>query len=291
MIDEEWLFSPSNEYKDCSNAQAIYRKMLEKGNYLVDTIEGSDAVLSNMKKLFGSRLYRKIYAALKIQQKRKISEIKSKKPAFLFHASTRRLDVLLPKIPPTNASQFATFRDRPILCAADNFGKVEVYLFRDLYKTDGKRGVTMISNVVKKGMPDGKQKVVVSSNFCQKGYLYKLPSQSFVPVVRLDGYFDNEWVSFKEVKPVKVEEKTFEEVEEKSKLLYFVFYNLKVEKDFLKNVFNWKKKLETEGYSVVEELIKEEKLIPAKSVLNVLKNFLEKKKEKLPINRKGNEGR
>ena len=290
MIDEEWLFSPSNEYKDCSNAQAIYRKMLEKGNYLVDTIEGSDAVLSNMKKLFGSRLYRKIYAALKIQQKRKISEIKSQKTKFLFHASTKQLDVLSPKIPPTNASQFATFKNKPILCAADNFDKVEVYLFRALEAEAGKRSVTLISGLVK-GMPNGKQRVVISDNFFQKGYLYKLPSQSFVPVVRLDGFFDNEWVSFKKVKPNKVEEKTFEEVEKKSKSLYLVFSDSKAKEDFLNNLLNWKERLEKEGYSVVEELIKEGKLIPAKSVLNVLKNFLEKKKEKLPINRKGNDGR
>jgi len=241
--------STEEKYKGYSVAQSIYKKMLDTGEYIIDRKEDADGLLNDMKIIFGEKLYNKIYTVLKSQQQKRIEELKSASPAILYHASAQKLDKLEPRL---NTCQFGIYRDK--MCfASESLEKIQMHSFRDARRSDGHKATSIIMPPIE--TPFGKKKIGISSHFHEEGYLYELPSQTFIPVVRLDGYFDHEWISFSEVIPSAVKRRHISEIEKNGDLLCFDFPSVQAEEAFLKGGRSWKKKFDRKGYSAVQELV------------------------------------
>ena len=241
--------STEEKYKGYSVAQSIYKKMLDNGGYIIDRKEDADGLLNDMKIIFGEDLYNKIYTVLKSQQQERIEKLKSTAPAILYHASAQKLDKLEPRL---NTCQFGIYRDK--MCfASESLEKIQMHSFRDARRSDGHKATSIITLPVE--TPFGKKKIGISSHFHREGYLYELPSQTFIPVVRLDGHFDHEWISFSEVVPSAVKKRHISEIEKSGDLLCFDFPSVQAEENFLKGIRSWKKKFDEKGYSAVQELV------------------------------------
>ncbi len=241
--------SLEEKYKGYTIAQSLYKKMLDTGGYIIDRKEDADGLLNDMRIIFGKNLYSKIYAVLKSQQQKRVEEIRSTAPAILYHASAQKLDKLEPRL---NTCQFGIYRDK--MCfASESLEKIQMHSFRDARRSDGRKATSIITSAIE--TPFGRKKIGISSHFHDEGYLYELPSQTFIPVVRLDGYFDHEWISFSEVTPSAEKKRHISEIEKNGDLLCFDFPSVQAEENFLKGVRLWKKKFDEKGYSAVQELV------------------------------------
>ena len=247
-------------YKGLSNAQSIYRKMLESRTYFLDEKKEAERLLENIKRVFGDELYGTIYSVLKKQHEERTADIASKKPAFLYHCSTTKFTPDSVVEPQENTCQFALHSKR-MICASDSLDKNAIYSVREPYRSDGHKATSIITKPVE--IAEGeKRKIVFQSELRDNGYIYKLPSENFIPVVRLDGYFDNEWISISDV-GVEISEVipiTLKEIEEQYKLLCFVFPTVEKEEEFLDAVDkkpNLKKEFESNGYELVEKWVQE----------------------------------
>lgn len=241
--------SPEEKYKGYSVAQSIYKKMLDNGGYIIDRKEDADGLLNDMKIIFGEELYNEIYTILKSQQQKRIKELKSASPPILYHASAQKLDKLEPRL---NTCQFGIYRDK--MCfASESLEKIQMHSFRDARRPDGHKATSIVTSAIE--TPFGKKKIGISSHFHEEGYLYELPPQTFIPVVRLDGHFDHEWISFSEVTPSAVKKRHISEIEKNGDLLCFDFPSIQAEETFLKSVRLWKKELNEKGYSAIQELL------------------------------------
>ena len=242
--------SKDKEYNGYSNAQSIYKKMLDSGKYMIDRKEDADGLLSDMQVIFGKDLYDKIYTVLESQRQARVEEIRATAPAILYHASAQKLNKLEPRL---NTCQFGIYRDK--MCfASESLEKIQMHSFRDARRSDGHKATSIITSAIE--TPFGKRKIGLSSHFHREGYLYELPSKNFIPVVRLDGHFNHEWISFSEVTPIAVRKRHISEIEKKGDMLCFEFSTIQAEESFLKGSREWKKKFDAEGYPAIKELIK-----------------------------------
>ena len=278
-------------YEGLSNAQSIYRKMLESDTYFLDEKKEGERLLENIKRVFGDELYGTIYSVLKKQHEERTADIASKKPAFLYHCSTTKFTPGSVVEPQENTCQFALHSKR-MICASDRLDKNAIYSVREPYRSDGQKATSIITKPVE--IAEGeKRKIVFQSELRDNGYIYKLPSENFIPVVRLDGYFDNEWISDVGVEISEVIPITLKEIEEQYKLLCFVFPTVEKEEAFLDAVDknpDLKKQFESRGYELVKEWVQEGIIVPATKNTKDLLNNLQNKKNTSPSHLYGNGG-
>ena len=272
-------------YEGLSNAQSIYRKMLESDTYLLDEKDEANRLLDDLKLTFGNELYDAIYSVLTAQHKERTEQIRLGGPPALYHGSIEKIDKFEPRF---NTCQFGLHSKR-MICASDSLYKNAIYSFRMPSRSDGQKATSIITSPVE--LPSGEERrFVIQSELKDRGYMYELPSETFIPVVRLDGYFNNEWISFSAVSPRKVETKTLKEIEEQYKLLCFTFPNVEKEEEFLKELKELKKEFERDGYQAVETLVQRGIIVPATKNTKDLLNNLQNKKNTSPSHLYGNGG-
>lgn len=273
-----FLGSPCRDekYKDLSNAQSLYRKMLENDNYILEDKKDADLLLQDMQVIFGKKIYGEIYAVLKAQQEQKIAMIKSNAPPFLYHRSVREIDKLEPRM---NTCQFSLYTGK-MVCASV-YNKRQLYSVREPYRADGHKATSIVTPPM--DTPWGKKEIVLGSRFSKTGYIHKLPSETFIPIVRLDGYFAQEWISFSPVSPVEITPVTLEEIEKTSDYLFFTFPSVKKEEEFLEKIKTHKQNLEKFGYKAVESLVEMGLVIPLTKQKPHLKTLLDNLQDKPTI--------
>ena len=148
-------------YKGLSNAQSIYRKMLESRTYFLDEKKEAERLLENIKRVFGDELYGTIYSVLKKQHEERTADIASKKPAFLYHCSTTKFTPGSVVEPQENICQFALHSKR-MICASDSLDKNAIYSVREPYRSDGHKATSIITKPVE--IAEGeKRKIVILS--------------------------------------------------------------------------------------------------------------------------------
>ena len=258
--------------------------MLESDVYILDKKEEAERLLADLRSVFGDKLYDTIYSVLRTQHEQKTAQIKSKAPPVLYHGSTTKIDTFEPRL---NTCQFGLHTGKMVF-ASESLEKNAIYSFREPRRSDGHKATSIITLPMQ--TPHGERRLVFQSKLKNNGYMYKLPSETFIPVVRLDGHFNNEWISFSAVKPVEVEAKTLKEVEDQYKLLCFTFPGVKQEEEFLKNIKKFKKNLEKRGYKAVEEMVKKGLVTPITTQQPHLKELLNDLQDKTPSTIRRNDG-